>query len=83
MARTNPAVATVNLPLNRLYPSPDNVRRTGTEEGMRELKASILTHGLLRNLNVRREAGPRGGLTGRYISAGRRALQSADSNGLG
>lgn len=80
MASTNPAAATVNLPLNRLYPSPDNVRRTGSDEGMRELKASILAHGLLQNLNVRREVGPRGGPTGRYfvVAGGRRlaALQS-------
>lgn len=74
MANTNPAAATVNLPLNRLHPSPDNVRRTGGEEGMRELKASILAHGLLQNLNVRREVGPRGGPTGRYfvVAGGRR-----------
>jgi ParB family chromosome partitioning protein len=80
MANTNPAAATVNLPLNRLHPSPDNVRRTGGEEGMRELKASILAHGLLQNLNVRREVGPRGGPTGRYfvVAGGRRlaALRS-------
>ncbi len=85
MARTNPAVATVNLPLNRLYLSPDNVRRTANEEGMRELKASILAHGLLQNLNVRREAGPRGGLTGRYyvVAGGRRlaALRSLATAG--
>jgi ParB family chromosome partitioning protein len=80
MANTNPAAATVNLPLNRLHPSPDNVRRTGGEEGMRELRASILAHGLLQNLNVRREVGPRGGPTGRYfvVAGGRRlaALQA-------
>jgi ParB family transcriptional regulator, chromosome partitioning protein len=74
MANTNPTAATVNLPLNRLHPSPDNVRRSGGEEGMRELKASILAHGLLQNLNVRREVGPRGGPTGRYfvVAGGRR-----------
>jgi ParB family chromosome partitioning protein len=80
MAHTNPAAATVNLPLNRLHPSPDNVRRTGSEEGLQELKASILAHGLLQNLNVLREVGPRGGPTGRYlvIAGGRRlsALRS-------
>ena len=77
MANTNPAAATVNLPLNRLHPSPDNVRRTGGEEGMRELKASILAHGLLQNLNVRREVGPRGGPTGRYcvVAGGRPLMQ--------
>lgn len=80
MANTNPAAATVNLPLNRLHPSPDNVRRTGGEEGMRELKASILAHGLLQNLNVRREVGPRGGPTGRYfVVAGGRRLAALHS----
>ncbi|MCB4825143.1 ParB/RepB/Spo0J family partition protein [Roseicella aerolata] len=71
---TGPAAATISVPLNRLHPAPENVRRTGAGEGLDELAASIRAHGLLQNLNVRREVGPRGGWTGRYfvIAGGRR-----------
>ena len=71
---TTPAITTAHVPLNRLHPAPENVRRTGAGEGIDELAASILAHGLLQNLNVRREEGPRGGFTGRYlvVAGGRR-----------
>ncbi|MBU8541727.1 ParB/RepB/Spo0J family partition protein [Falsiroseomonas tokyonensis] len=73
---TNPATPTINVPLNRLYPATENVRRTGAEAGLDELAASIQAHGLLQNLNVRREVGPRGAPTGRYfvVAGGRRLL---------
>jgi hypothetical protein len=41
------------IPLNRLIPSPANVRKTGTCLGVEELAASIAAHGLLQNLQVR------------------------------
>ena len=41
------------IPLNRLIPSPANVRKTGTHVGIDELAASIAAHGLLQNLQVR------------------------------
>lgn len=41
------------IPLNRLVPSPANVRKTGTGIGVEELAASIAVHGLLQNLQVR------------------------------
>lgn len=75
MARnTTPAATVINVPLNRLHPAPENVRRTGAEAGLDELAASIAAHGLLQNLNVRREVGPRGAPTGRYfvVAGGRR-----------
>lgn len=75
MTRTNtPATLTINVPLNRLHPAPENVRRTGADEALDELAASIHAHGLLQNLNVRREVGPRGAPTGRYfvVAGGRR-----------
>jgi ParB family chromosome partitioning protein len=73
---TSPATLPINVPLNRLYPAPENVRRTGAGAGLDELAASIQAHGLLQNLNVRREVGPRGAPTGRYfvIAGGRRLL---------
>jgi ParB family chromosome partitioning protein len=41
-----------NLPLNKLTTSSRNVRRTNPAEGVEELAASILAHGLLQNLTV-------------------------------
>lgn len=41
------------IPLNQLVPSPTNVRKTGAGVGIDELAASIATHGLLQNLQVR------------------------------
>jgi ParB family chromosome partitioning protein len=71
---TTPASATIHVKLNCLHPAPENVRRTGAEEALDELAASIEAHGLLQNLNVRREVGPRGAPTGRYfvVAGGRR-----------
>jgi ParB family chromosome partitioning protein len=41
------------IPLNKLIPSPANVRKTGALIGIEELAASIAAHGLLQNLQVR------------------------------
>jgi ParB family chromosome partitioning protein len=63
----------IQLPLSRLVPSPFNVRKTAAD-GLDELSASILSHGLLQNLNVTPETGPDGQATGNYqvIAGGRR-----------
>jgi ParB family chromosome partitioning protein len=42
-----------NIALNKLVMSKANVRKTGAEEGIAELAASIAAHGLRQNLNVR------------------------------
>jgi ParB family chromosome partitioning protein len=42
----------VYVALNKLIESPHNVRKTRTDEGMQELQASILAHGVLKNLIV-------------------------------
>src|SRR5262245_49682368 len=42
-----------SIALNRLAPSPANVRKTGAATGIEELAASIKAHGLLQNLQVR------------------------------
>jgi ParB family chromosome partitioning protein len=57
------------IPLNKLIPSPANVRKTGASAGIADLAAQIKTHGLLQNLTVR----PAGDGTFEVI-AGRRRL---------
>ena len=42
------------IPLNKLVPSADNVRKTGAGGGIDELAASIAAHGLLQSLVVRK-----------------------------
>jgi ParB family transcriptional regulator, chromosome partitioning protein len=44
------------IPLSALVPSPANVRKTGTMNGIPELAASIEAHGLLQNLQVQKAA---------------------------
>jgi hypothetical protein len=44
------------IPLTSLVPSPANVRKTGTANGIAELAASIEAHGLLQNLQVEKAA---------------------------
>lgn len=56
------------IPLNRLVPSPANVRKTGTGIGVEELAASIAAHGLLQNLQVRPAKGGKFGV----VAGGRR-----------
>jgi ParB family chromosome partitioning protein len=41
------------IPLTQLIPSPLNVRKTGSKDGIAALAASIAAHGLLQNLQVR------------------------------
>ena len=60
---------TTDIPLQKLLAWPGNVRRTGAEEGIDELAASIAAMGLLHNLVVKKEA------RGRFsVIAGRRRL---------
>ena len=42
----------IYIALNKLTESPHNVRKIRTDEGMQELQASILAHGILENLIV-------------------------------
>lgn len=68
------------IPLNKLVLSKANVRKTGAEEGLAELAASIAAIGLRQNLNVRETD------TGRFevVAGGRRfrALKSLVKEGL-
>ena len=43
------------LPLSKLVPSPDNVRKTDRLSGIEQLAASIEAHGLLQNLQAKPE----------------------------
>ena len=45
-----------SIPLSMLAPNPENIRRYVSEAGLKELAQSILTQGLLQNLNVRKNA---------------------------
>lgn len=59
------------IPLDRLVPSVQNVRRTGKDDGLGELMASIAAHGLRQSLNVKALDG------GRYeVVAGGRRLRA-------
>ena len=59
------------VPLQKLLAGPGNVRKTGAEEGVDELAASIAAVGLLHNLVVKKEA------RGRFsVIAGGRRLQA-------
>lgn len=59
------------IPLNKLIPCPDNVRKTGAGAGIDELAASIKAHGLLQNLQVRENA------SGKFeVVAGMRRLKA-------
>jgi ParB family transcriptional regulator, chromosome partitioning protein len=62
------------IPLNKLVPSPLNVRQTSRGSGIDELAISILAHGLLQNLTVRPQLDDDNRETGRYevIAGGRR-----------
>ena len=39
------ASVTMDIPLNKLKPSPDNVRKTGADVGLEEFATSIAAHG--------------------------------------
>ena len=59
------------IPLSMLVPNPENIRRYVSETGLKELAQSILTQGLLQNLNVRKNA------QGKYeTKAGNRRLRA-------
>jgi ParB family chromosome partitioning protein len=59
------------IPLNKLVPAPDNVRKTPREGMVAERAASIEAHGLLHNLTVRPELDEDGRETGKYeVTAG-------------
>ncbi|MBX3671036.1 MAG: ParB N-terminal domain-containing protein [Rhodocyclaceae bacterium] len=61
------------IPLNKLKPSPANVRRTVTDAGIEELAASIAAHGLLQMPVVQPERTGEGEETGCYlVTAGER-----------
>jgi ParB family chromosome partitioning protein len=61
------------IPLNKLMPSPRNVRRTTDEQADRELKADIEARGLLQNLVVTSVAKPKGSFA---VEAGGRRLRA-------
>jgi ParB family chromosome partitioning protein len=62
---------THNIPLNKLILWDGNVRRTGTDDGIEELAASIEAHGLLQALIVRKAKG------GKFaVVAGQRRLKA-------
>ena len=73
------------LPLDRLIPSPENVRKTPAEDAaFAELKASIAAHGLLENLLVRAaEPDHDGALRFEVVAGARRlaALQALADDG--
>jgi ParB family chromosome partitioning protein len=59
------------IPLNKPDPAKANVRKTGGNDGIEELAASIAAHGLLASLDVRKAA------RGSYIVvAGQRRLRA-------
>jgi ParB family chromosome partitioning protein len=62
-----------NIPLNKLRPSPRNVRRGSDEEADRQLKADIEARGLLQNLVVAPARKPKGSYT---VEAGGRRLRA-------
>ena len=65
----------LEIPLNKLVLSAANVRRTGRENGLEELAASIQAHGLLQSLAVRPELDADGAETGKYrVTGGGRRL---------
>jgi ParB family chromosome partitioning protein len=61
------------IPLNKLKPSPANVRKTGADLGLEEFAASIAAHGLIQPLVVEPERNGEGSETGCYlVTAGER-----------
>lgn len=52
--------STNNLPIDQLYPNPDQPRRTFNEQAMADLTASISEKGVIQPLIVRRKDGPHG-----------------------
>jgi ParB family chromosome partitioning protein len=69
------------IPLNKLVPSPRNVRRRTDEQADRELKADIEARGLLQNLVVTTAGKPRGCFAVEAGERRRRALQRLADEG--
>jgi ParB family chromosome partitioning protein len=65
-----------SIPLNKLMPSPRNVRRTSDEVADAQLKADIAARGLLQNLVVAPAKKPRGSFT---VEAGGRRLAALNA----
>ena len=65
---------TTTIPLTKLTPATQNVRRTAREAGVTELAASIAAHRLIHPLTVIALADDKGEPTGKYgvIAGGRR-----------
>ncbi len=78
MNTTNPSVTKFvsrDIPLNKLVPSLENVRKTPREGAVEERAASILAHGLLQNLTVRPQLDEDRHETGKFeVVAGRTRL---------
>jgi ParB family chromosome partitioning protein len=70
-----------NIPLNKLLPSPRNVRRRTDEQADLELRADIEARGLLQNLVVTGAAKSRGSFAVEAGERRRRALQSLADEG--
>ncbi|HEX8667643.1 MAG TPA: ParB/RepB/Spo0J family partition protein [Allosphingosinicella sp.] len=64
------------IPLNKLIPSPRNVRRSTDEQADLQLKADIEARGLLQNLVVAPAKKPRGAFT---VEAGGRRLRALNA----
>jgi ParB family chromosome partitioning protein len=64
------------IPLNKLMPSPRNVRRTTDEQANLQLKADIEARGLLQNLVVAPAKKPKGRFT---VEAGGRRFRALAS----
>ena len=75
MTTNNPSIIKSvfrEIPLNKLVPSPENVRKTPTEGAVAERAASIEAHGLLQNLVVKPQLDDESRETGKYeVTAGR------------
>ena len=69
------------IPLNKLVPSPRNVRRVTSEPADLELKADIAARGLLQNLVVTSLRKPRGSFAVEAGGRRLRALQSLAADG--
>ena len=69
MTTNNPSITksvSRDIPLNKLVPSPENVRKTPREGAVAERAASIEAHGLLHNLTVKPQINEDGRETGKY-----------------
>jgi ParB family chromosome partitioning protein len=71
-----------SIPLNKLVPSPRNVRRRSDEQADAQLKADIAARGLLQNLVVAPVKKPRGSFTVEAGGRRLRALQALVDDGM-